>query len=682
MTVHRPRVVGPIAFGDTTVWVSGVTPGAVLAVHSGQNVLGQVHAADPLVSVRVQPVTGPVHAVARLANESAAGFPVEPVRDPGGAPGLPLPQTQVIESELDFGMFRVPRNDTPDGADGGFDVPLRARLYLTLGGGASRPLVVIAHGYWLFADEDPASLRGYAWLARHLARWGMMVCSIDLAAVNRQTEGGQRQQWSRGEVVYEMVRRLTDGGQTGPVADRRRVALVGHSMAGEGVVLAQALNVRRHRPFGIQGVVSLAPTNYRPEVACTHTAYMLLHGSLDYLLGGEATGPAPRFGGFRLYDRAWRPRSLAWIEGARHEGWNSIWRESQNSLELPTPAGVPELTTADQQRVGRSLITAFLLDTLAGRREYRGYMTGPARPASLGAVTVYLQHQSASVTVVDDFGDADSQAGAAIERPLAKTVNRLRRPVNATGVDVWNDVEHRTLPHSVHDTRGTDLAWSDVGGRYASQLGTLNLTEADTLSLRVCQHYAELAGEPDETWNPVGRSSDLFVELSDGSRQARIRLGVTGGIPYPLLGWEIYSVFRTVRLPLDAVAAVEPELNLGALRRIRLLLDLRSSGRILVDDVEVDQPQLTAPSRVSLLRVHDRGGFGPEDDHLESEVIVQLGGRPGESFGFALRADERLPSSRGMLALLRGALATDTPIRLEYLPAGRTAREIVAVRVG
>lgn len=81
-----------------------------------------------------------------------------------------------------------------------------------------------------------------------------------------------------------------------------------------------------------------------------------------------------------------------------------------------------------------------------------------------------------------------------------------------------------------------------------------------------------------------------------------------------------------------------------------------------------------------MLRVHDRGGFGPNDDHLEGEVVVQVDARPGESFGFHLSPEGQLSSARGMLALLRGALVAGTSVRLEYLPAGRTVRDIVAVR--
>jgi len=677
----KPRVIEPVALGDTVVWVSGVTPGAAVNVHSGASVIGQVQAGDPMLPVTVRAVDAPVHVVASLGGESATGVPVTPVRDPGTTPGFPLPLPQVVESDVDFGVLQVPEMQVPEGVDGGFDVPLQGRLYVRIGdGGAPRPLVIIAHGYW--GNPEEPSLRGYAWLARHLARWGMTVCSIDLSTVNVFTNFDGLQQSTRAEVILKMIERLA--GTPIAAVDRDRVGLVGHSMGGEAVAVAQALNVARHQPFGIRGVVSLAPTNYRTDVANTHAAYLQLHGSLDYLLDSTdfVGGNSPRFGGFRLYDRAWRPRSLAWIEGARHEGWNSVWFNSPNSGESPA-GGLPELTLDEQQAVGKAYITAFFLDTLAGRAQYRGYLSGPARPRSIGNTRVFLEHQSPSVVVVDDFGDADGQSGTSEEQPPNEAVNRRGQAVTATGVDRWDDVEHRTLPHSVHDTRGTDVAWRAPGARYESGLGTLVTAETATLSLRVAQHYDERDdGEPDETWNPVGLRADLSVELDDGTRRARVRLGVGGSIPYPLLGREVYSVFRTVRLPLDAFTAVEPALNLRALRTVRLLFDLRTRGRLLIDDVEFDQPLETAPSRISMLRVHDRGGFGPNDDHLEGEVVVQLVARSGESFGFPLRDTPGLHSARGMFAVLREALVTGAAVRLEYVPAGRTVRDVVAVRRG
>ena len=72
---------------------------------------------------------------------------------------------------------------------------------------------VRVHGYRLreargMSDHRMQELR--ISLAGHLARWGMVVCSIDLSTVNRETAMAT-QQWSRGEVIMAMLDRLTRG---------------------------------------------------------------------------------------------------------------------------------------------------------------------------------------------------------------------------------------------------------------------------------------------------------------------------------------------------------------------------------------------------------------------------------------------------------------------------------------
>jgi hypothetical protein len=85
-----------------------------------------------------------------------------------------------------------------------------------------------------------------------------------------------------------------------------------------------------------------------------------------------------------------------------------------------------------------------------------------------------------------------------------------------------------------------------------------------------------------------------------------------------------------------------------------------------------------AEGRVELLRVHDVGtGYGPPQDRLDAEVIVQLDTEPEKAFGFQLRtgADQRVAA--GMLGLLREAFGRDRRVRLEFIRTGcRTGRVV------
>lgn len=683
-----PRILPPVAINDRRVWVSNVPRGSTVTIREGTRTLGSRVASEPVVAVPVDPVGGPIRARTHLAGRTVVGHSVSPIRDPGEAGEFPRVRTR----EIHFAYFNVPTHDTPEGVDGGFRVPLRCRLYLPADENGQvpaqlghRPLVIIAHGYWLY-PEDLDSRLGYAWLAEHLARWGIVACSIDLSEVNLETGpvgAGPMQQWARGEVILKFIERVVDDPLYGDYVDPDRVGLVGHSMGGEGVVMAQVINLARSRWFGIRGVVSLAPTNYRPEYAATHTAYLQLHGSLDYLLSSAAdvTGANPRFGGLRHYDRAWRPRTLVWLEGARHEGWNPLWLDSPGSLEPPPAPELPVMPAERQQAIGRAFITAFFLDVLAGQDEYRGYLGGPALPQAVADAVVHRQHQQPSVAIMDDFGDANDQLLLPAENPLDKTVNRRGQPAQAAS-ELWEEVDHRTLQRSVHQTRGVDLSWRNGSFTYETGTDGLELAATDVLSLRVAQHYSESSsGVPDETWNRVGQEIDLLVELSDGDQLASVSIGAIAAVPYPLPGFETYSVFRTVRIPLDAFTAANPDLNIGAVRRVRLSSTAqRRNGRLLVDDIEFETAELTPATQVRMLRVHELGtGYGPPRDHIDTEVIVHLAARPGESFGFTLRNDELLPVNQQKLALLRAALTNRRPVRLGYHWAGPTTRTIVRV---
>jgi hypothetical protein len=73
-----------------------------------------------------------------------------------------------------------------------------------------------------------------------------------------------------------------------------------------------------------------------------------------------------------------------------------------------------------------------------------------------------------------------------------------------------------------------------------------------------------------------------------------------------------------------------------------------------------------AVGRISFLRVHDAGGFGPPSDHLDGEVVFKLDTHPGRAFGFQLRDDASRPAHEGMLDLLRDALANDFDVAIDY----------------
>jgi len=114
---------------------------------------------------------------------------------------------------------------------------------------------------------------------------GMIVFSVNMDTVNGRSSAsdGATQQYARGEVILHTIEQLLGDPEVDKRINRDRIGLIGHSMGGEGVVVAQLLNDSQGRGFGITGVVSIAPTRWRPEVELRGTKYLQLLGSLDQL---------------------------------------------------------------------------------------------------------------------------------------------------------------------------------------------------------------------------------------------------------------------------------------------------------------------------------------------------------------------------------------------------------------
>ena len=576
----RPRLLGPLALGDQAVWVSGVTPGAHVAILSAGDVIGEVDAAEPVVRVPIGPLHGPVLAGAvprvRLCDRTVTGAGLRAVTSPCAT----LLDTEVIETTVDMGDF-----DVPAVSGGGFTLPLRGQLYAPATPFQGRsPLVIIAHGwhpgYNKYTEEPLESFKGYDYLARHLVRWGMLVFSIDLQPVIY--EGGH-QQFARAEIILQTISALQSSNVIGSAINPDRVGLVGHSVGGEAVALAHFVNLSESRGFGIRGAVSIAPTRWHPEVVLPAGRYMQLFGSLDLLtdIVPGADKPSPN-GGMRIYDRAERDKSLFWLYGMRHNPFNSLWVPAGDFGEELVAEADLALPTAEHERVAKCLINAFFQEALFNRTEYRGYMEGTVFPQSVRHLAIHTSYSRQPRDVLDNFGDADAQAAVAAEVPLDKTANTRNQAANASGAGLgdWVDEQHSSIPNSPHSTAGVRLSWKASPAEYRSDTGGVSRAPEDVFALRLAQYFE------DNALNPVALPADLFVALSDGTEEALVRLGAVAQIPYPDATVIVLSMMRTVRLPLDAFQAANPALNLSDIRSATLRFMARPTGHILADDFE------------------------------------------------------------------------------------------------
>ena len=97
----------------------------------------------------------------------------------------------------------------------------------------------------------------------------MFVVSIDLSEINFATtapRSGAAQQWSRGEMMLAAASAMIGDSDLKDRIDPQRIGLVGHSMSGEGVLAGSVLSTSHSPALRVRGVVSLAPTNWRPDL--------------------------------------------------------------------------------------------------------------------------------------------------------------------------------------------------------------------------------------------------------------------------------------------------------------------------------------------------------------------------------------------------------------------------------
>jgi hypothetical protein len=165
---------------------------------------------------------------------------------------------------------------------------------------------------------------------------------------------------------------------------------------------------------------------------------------------------------------------------------------------------------------------------------------------------------------------------------LDKLVNTRGQGVSADpSVNPFEDVDHTALANSPHNTKGTELGWNAPQASYRSATGGAAGAPADLIALRIGQLYR------DDVLNPIATNADAFIVLSDGVREAAVRLGAVAAVPYPDSAPFVLCPMRTVRLPLDAFQAVQPALDIGNIQSVTVRFAARPSGHVLVDDIEI-----------------------------------------------------------------------------------------------
>jgi hypothetical protein len=380
------------------------------------------------------------------------------------------------------------------------------------------------------------------------------------------------------------------------LVDASRIAWIGHSRGGEGVVRAYArLRDRDYTPQSftsddIRVIASIAPTVFNDVTVSRpyDVRYHILAGSSD----GDVTG-GPEYAqtqSFRLYQADTGTRSSTYIYGASHEDFDCCG--------ISEGRGPDQLDREDVQVIAKAYLLAVVAEGVDDDPYARAVLTHDpaALPATAFATTVLSTYRDASARVIDDFQHHSEAETASSEAAVTYDVADLYEgPLDDADADlVWtgdDPMNGMTQADGLVDTAlGVVFDWqSPAFYRYDLPAELADFSGGRFLSLNACQGTRHPI--TDDLGAPVG----FAVTLVDGAGTSVTRQALSTIAP-PYLrrgdgegeGWS--NAFSTVRIPLVDYTAGGTGLDLGDIRAIELEFGGSSGsaeGRLGLDDVEV-----------------------------------------------------------------------------------------------
>jgi hypothetical protein len=492
------------------------------------------------------------------------------------------------------------RGDIPELYAGwfwGFDrtrLPVNALVWYPPDAPGPRPLVLIAHGNHAAADfSDP----GYAYLGTHLASRGYVVASIDQNYLNGDAlfDYGGAEMGVRAWLLLRHAELFADWTRTAghPLegrVDSGRVVLIGHSRGGEAAALASMMATAPAMvPSGldptsgvtVRTVVALAPSDgmYRGPGAPAQPR------DVDYLVvQGAHDGDLPGYSGIRTYHRIDLGAGTDYLkvalfsERANHGRFNSAWDDSDAG---PLPSWLLDrgslLSAVDQQRLARTVVTAFLARSIERAMGYEAFFREPRAGRAWLPDDVIQTHWETSGRVVVESGAATA----------------ADRSIRSSGFDRLAGVDPTLRDGVPQVDRAIALRWSGPAevAIPIDGLAIPRLRDDDSLVFSMAP------------WIDPGHPVDPLIELelADG-RVSSVRMSALSA-SRPLLPtrlWKIDGIgerylpeerqilgaerfLQTHALPLGALLAVVPGANPSDVRAIRFRFD--APGSVLLDDI-------------------------------------------------------------------------------------------------
>ncbi len=466
----------------------------------------------------------------------------------------------------------------------GFDaekLPLNARVWYPDGPGPF-PLVLIVHGNHDMAEfSDP----GYAYLGELLASRGFILASIDENFLN----GGlfhdpPKQQAVRGWLLLEHLKLWREWNQAagnpfhGKV-DMARIALMGHSRGGEAAATAALFNRMKYCPedanihfdygFSIQAVVAIAPADGQYKPAGQHrwiedVSYLTLQGAHD--------ADVSSFMGSRQWDHVRYTKPGPWFKAeiyayrANHGQFNTVWGRTDAGQPLSWLLNLkPLMPGAEQRRISKTYISAFLEAALKDHREYLPLFQDWRVARAWLPDTLYInRYQDSSYVPLASFTeDADITTATAPGGRIAGENLSVWRE----GRIPWRDGDR--------DYNGVFLGWNRTKGAPAAAYAITLQKERESPDFIIELVTADGA----VATAPVSR----FAAVPPPLKEKFTKLDPIESFAYEK-DWE--PVLQTVRIPLAAFQSARGKpLDPRKLTTVRLKFDRTAMSVICISGV-------------------------------------------------------------------------------------------------
>lgn len=451
------------------------------------------------------------------------------------------------------------------------------------------PLVVISHG-------NGHDYTWYDYLGEHLASWGYVVMAHQ-NETNPGIETASETTLTNTDWFLAHLDEIGGGVLTGLV-DGSRMAWIGHSRGGEGVVRAYArVHEGDYSPTGwtvdsVRVIASIAPTVFNEVTASDpyEVRYHVLSGSSDGDVTGGPDTPYTQY--WRLSEAARGVTSTTYVYGASHEDFNCCGYDDG--------AGPDQLSRTDAQEIAKAWLLAVVAEGVGADPFAREVLThDPAvLPATPVATPVLSTWHDPAALVIDDFqantDPARASSGAAVSwRVDAYTEDRLDDAdllLEWTGEDPMNGMTQADLP-SDH-AAGAVFEWEAPGAvQWELPSDVADWSDYAVISVRACQG----------TRHPITvdweDAVDFAITLVDSNGTTVTRAVTPYGAavtPYQRgrlgegKGWS--NAFSTLRIPLADFVSGGTGLDLADIDVVRIevgLDGLAPEGRLGIDDLEV-----------------------------------------------------------------------------------------------